>query len=41
MSTTTAIANQGNEGGQHLNTNPLPLPSQVNQRKAEFNQIEV
>jgi hypothetical protein len=41
MSTTAAMASQSNEGDQHLNTNPLPPPSQVNQGEAEFNQIEV
>jgi hypothetical protein len=41
MSTTAAITSQGNKGDQHLNTNPLPPPSQVNQGKAKFNQIEV
>jgi hypothetical protein len=41
MATTATIANQSNEGEQHLNTNPLPPPSQVNQGEAEFNQIEV
>jgi hypothetical protein len=40
ISTTAAIASQSNEGDQHLNTNPLPPPSQVNQGEAEFNQIE-
>jgi hypothetical protein len=41
MSTTAAIASQSNEGDKHLNTNPLPPPSQVNQGEVEFNQIEV
>jgi hypothetical protein len=41
MSTSVAIASQSNEGDQHLNTNPLPPPLQVNQGEAEFNQIEV
>jgi hypothetical protein len=40
-STTSAFPCQSNEGEQHLNTNPLPPPSQVNQSEAEFNQIEV
>jgi hypothetical protein len=41
ISTTTTITSQSNEGDKHLNTNPLPPPSQVNQGEAEFNQIEV
>jgi hypothetical protein len=41
MSTTIIVTSQGNGGDQHLNTNPLPPPSQVNQGEVEFNQIEV
>jgi hypothetical protein len=41
MSTTALVASQSNEGDQHLNTNPLPPLSQVNQGEVEFNQIEV
>jgi hypothetical protein len=41
MSTTAVVTSQGNEGDLHLNTNPHPPPSQVNQGEAEFNQIEV
>jgi hypothetical protein len=40
MSTTTADTSQTGGGDQHLNTNPPP-PLQVNQDKAELNQIEV
>jgi hypothetical protein len=41
MSTTTASTSQGNGCEQHLNTNPPLPPLQVNQGKAEFNQIKV
>jgi hypothetical protein len=41
ISTTATIVSQGNEGDQHLNTNPLPPPSQVHQGEAEFDLIEV
>jgi hypothetical protein len=40
MYTTAPGSSQTSEGDQHLNTNPPP-PSQVNQDKAELNQIEV
>jgi TolA-binding protein len=41
MSTTAAVTSKGDGGDQHLNTNPLPPPSQVNQGEVELNQIEV
>jgi hypothetical protein len=41
ISTTAAVTSQGNGGDQHLNTNPLSPPSQVDPGEAEFNQIEV
>jgi hypothetical protein len=41
MSTTAIVTTQGSGGNQHLNTNPLPPLSQVNQGETEFNQIKV
>jgi hypothetical protein len=41
VSATVVMTSQSNEGDQHLDTNPLPPPSQVNQGETEFNQIEV
>jgi DNA repair exonuclease SbcCD ATPase subunit len=41
MCTTATIASQSIKGDKHLNTNPLPPPSQVNHGEAKFNQSEV
>jgi hypothetical protein len=41
MSITATVTSQGDEGKQHLNANPLPPPSEVNQGEVEFNQVKV